>query len=206
MAGVVQAADYYVSTTGNDANSGTLASPFATIQHAVDQATSGDTVYVRAGTYREEVDMSGDSNGTLTAYRKEAVTISGCDIVTGAWTTAAHDANIQQLTIPTEVMQLFVGGERMNLARYPDEDAGQNMFSQGEWTPTTTERQVAGEWTQWSKFFQCSMRENQFFRRQVCQCVRTKLLLGERTRGSKIKCWHRSRLHHQSPQCLINCD
>jgi|CXWL01.1.fsa_nt_gi parallel beta-helix repeat protein len=48
----VQAATYYVATTGNDANSGTtLAAPFRTIQKAANIVQAGDTVLIRKGTY-----------------------------------------------------------------------------------------------------------------------------------------------------------
>jgi parallel beta-helix repeat protein len=44
---------HYVSTTGLDGNSGSLSSPWATIQHAVERSRPGDTIFVRGGTYRE---------------------------------------------------------------------------------------------------------------------------------------------------------
>lgn len=47
----LRAATYYVATDGDDANPGTLASPFATIQRGQAAAAAGDTVYVRGGTY-----------------------------------------------------------------------------------------------------------------------------------------------------------
>src|SRR3989442_10249602 len=37
---------YYVATSGNDANPGTAAQPFATIQHAADIVNPGDGVLV----------------------------------------------------------------------------------------------------------------------------------------------------------------
>ncbi len=46
------AADYYVATTGDDANPGTLDQPFATLQKGAKTAVAGDTVYIRGGTYR----------------------------------------------------------------------------------------------------------------------------------------------------------
>ncbi|MHC4714273.1 MAG: putative Ig domain-containing protein, partial [Planctomycetota bacterium] len=42
---------YYVSTTGNDGWDGSSGTPWATIQHAVDTVTAGDTIIVRPGTY-----------------------------------------------------------------------------------------------------------------------------------------------------------
>jgi hypothetical protein len=45
------AANYYVSPSGNDSNSGSLSSPFATIMRAQQAASFGDVVYLRGGTY-----------------------------------------------------------------------------------------------------------------------------------------------------------
>ena len=45
------AATYYIATNGGDTNPGTSNSPFATIMRAQTVATSGDTVYLRGGTY-----------------------------------------------------------------------------------------------------------------------------------------------------------
>lgn len=42
---------YYVATTGDDANPGTAAQPWQTIQHAADQVAAGDTVIIQPGTY-----------------------------------------------------------------------------------------------------------------------------------------------------------
>jgi hypothetical protein len=47
----VQAATYYVSTTGSDSNAGTEAAPFATWEKAQTTAAPGDTVYFRGGRY-----------------------------------------------------------------------------------------------------------------------------------------------------------
>jgi hypothetical protein len=43
--------NWFVSMLGSDANPGTIGAPFATIQHAVNVAASGDRIHVAQGTY-----------------------------------------------------------------------------------------------------------------------------------------------------------
>jgi len=59
----IHAATYYVSTTGNDGNTGTSASPYRNIQFAINGANSGDVINVLPGTY-ERID-SGNKNITI---------------------------------------------------------------------------------------------------------------------------------------------
>jgi parallel beta-helix repeat protein len=71
---------YYVSTAGSDANPGTLAQPFATVNHGASVLAAGDTLYVRGGTYNESLlnDIpSGTASApvTVSAYPGEAVTL-----------------------------------------------------------------------------------------------------------------------------------
>ena len=54
--------NYYVSPSGNNANNGTIASPWKTIQYAVDNVNAGATIYVNAGTYAEKVVFSGSAD------------------------------------------------------------------------------------------------------------------------------------------------
>ncbi|MCP3985467.1 MAG: hypothetical protein GY723_13845, partial [bacterium] len=50
------ATDYYVRISGNDGNPGTsAAASWLTVQHALDTMVAGDTTYVGAGTYAEEL-------------------------------------------------------------------------------------------------------------------------------------------------------
>jgi hypothetical protein len=57
-------AGIYVSPSGSDSNTGTLASPYATIATAVSKVTAGDTIYVRGGTYKITTKISISKSGT----------------------------------------------------------------------------------------------------------------------------------------------
>jgi len=62
---------YYVSTSGNDSNPGTISRPFRTIQRSANVALPGDAVYVRGGTYNERVALTvSGSNGRPITYQK----------------------------------------------------------------------------------------------------------------------------------------
>ncbi|HTQ04987.1 MAG TPA: right-handed parallel beta-helix repeat-containing protein [Polyangiaceae bacterium] len=63
------AAEYYVAPTGSDSADGSLATPWATWNHAQTAVKPGDTVYFRAGTYAY-------SKGT-TSCSSETATIDG---------------------------------------------------------------------------------------------------------------------------------
>jgi Protein of unknown function (DUF1565) len=73
---------YYVSTSGNDNNPGTLGSPWRTIQHAANTVAAGDTVSVRAGVYNEHVNVPVSGNATagytiFQSYPGETATVDG---------------------------------------------------------------------------------------------------------------------------------
>jgi hypothetical protein len=51
--------DRYVSTTGNNGNDGSMASPWLTVQYAIDNTPDGGTVFVFAGTYNENLVFDG---------------------------------------------------------------------------------------------------------------------------------------------------
>ncbi len=72
---------YYVSTSGNDNNSGTLSKPWRTIQKAAKTLVAGETVLIRAGTYRETIipTYSGTAGNYITYanYPNEVVIVDG---------------------------------------------------------------------------------------------------------------------------------
>ena len=79
-----QSGVYYVAPTGVDENLGTQDYPWRTIQKAADTLVAGQTVYIRAGVYAEQVipKNSGSSGNVITyaAYPGESVTIDGSGV------------------------------------------------------------------------------------------------------------------------------
>jgi hypothetical protein len=77
---------YYMSTTGNDTDSGTFTNPFKTFDYAKTQLQPGDTLIVRGGTYsglslRESYVANGTAEAPITikAYDGETVLIDVSD-------------------------------------------------------------------------------------------------------------------------------
>jgi hypothetical protein len=104
----VSAKEYHVSVAGNDANQGTTANPFKTINRAVEFAFPGDTITVHAGIYRELVNpiRGGESDSKRIVYRAapgEKVEIKGSEIITG-WENVKD--GVWKVTIP----ESFFGG------------------------------------------------------------------------------------------------
>src|SRR5260370_3962258 len=110
--------DFYVSTSGDDANPGTIERPFRTIQRAADTAKPGSTVYVRGGTYcqRLTVKVSGDAQQGFITFRsqpgEQAVLDGGC------LTPPRGDTNIIEMRdMPS------VRNEGLEICNYPTNDS-----------------------------------------------------------------------------------
>jgi parallel beta-helix repeat protein len=76
--------NFYVSTSGSDSNSGTLAAPWLTIQHADSASrTGGDCINVEAGTYQAKVLIqhggTGPTDSGYVAYR--CMTLDACHVL-----------------------------------------------------------------------------------------------------------------------------
>ena len=71
---------YYVMKTGNDFNPGSLAQPFLTIGRAISAAAPGDQIWIGAGTYLEQINISTVGTAlapvTVRAIRRQTVLIS----------------------------------------------------------------------------------------------------------------------------------
>lgn len=112
--------NYYVSNSGNDANSGVITDPLKTISHALTLAQAGDSVIVREGIYFEKINFprSGEANAyiTLTSFLGENALISGNGLP-----SSGHDALVRL----TSVNWIRIHG--MEIAHFSTSDGGKML-------------------------------------------------------------------------------
>lgn len=122
LAAVGEAAEYHVSPQGADSAVGSSVAPWKTLAKACQQAGAGDTIFVHAGVYRETLapQRSGEPGQPIRfqAAAGEQPVISGADLLAATW--HAHRANIFLLKTERKFVQLFVDGQMMPEARWPN--------------------------------------------------------------------------------------
>lgn len=106
---VAQATNFHVAPSGSDANTGTQAAPFRTIQRAADLAQPGDIINVHEGVYRERVNprRGGISDSKRIVYQTapgERVVIKGSEVV-NTWVKIRE--NVWKATIPNAFFGKF---------------------------------------------------------------------------------------------------
>jgi hypothetical protein len=159
-ASLVQAADFYVSPSGDDANPGTLQAPFQTITKARDAVKAINTnmttdihVYLRGGNYRiaSAINFTPADGGTgghriyYQAYNNETPVLNGGVQVTG-WTL--DNGNVYKATLDrsTKLRSLIVNNKRAYMAK-------KTVTSGGGWgTYSVTSGQATWAWKSGSQF------------------------------------------------------
>ena len=145
----------YVSAgSGFDNNPGTETRPFRSLAKAVDALAAGGTCYLMEGQYREKVLMKGlhgseDAPVLITAVPGAVVTFRGTKSIEelkapGAdWTR--HDGQIYKLKLKEDIWQLFVNGQEMVPARWPNgffNDSHPTVYSHESFGHCTTYTEV----------------------------------------------------------------
>lgn len=155
------AVDYFVSPTGNDAWSGLLAAPagndgpWRTLAKAAATAHAGDTVSLRAGSYREVLQPAHDGEAgkplVFRAYEGEQPVITGADPLTG-W--QADPAGQWLAPMPWDLKdgnQVFANGRPLMEARWPNSTSlfqpDRAKVATGTETSITDPNLPPGDWT-----------------------------------------------------------
>ena len=148
----LNAADFYVAPDGNDAQQGSKAKPFATLERARQAVRASErrenaTVTVRGGTYRlaQTFKLSSADSGTADApvvwraYRDEKPILTGGVEIDGftPYQGQVLKAEVRVCGMTNSFRQLFFDGQRQELARYPNLDP-RNPFESG-WAFTDKE-------------------------------------------------------------------
>lgn len=152
-AGLAMATDYHVRPGGDDAANGTSPTTAWRTIERVNQHTyqfqPGDRIlFERGGTYRGEIigGMSGTADAMITigAYGVGArPIIKGSEPVSG-W--EPHEGNIWKAPVAHRVDQLYVNGQRMTPARFPDTGWLRNANAGGNQLQSPDLTQPDGYW------------------------------------------------------------
>jgi hypothetical protein len=154
-ANLCHAQPYFVSPTGDDANSGTLAKPFATLQRAQQAVRQkrGD-VFLRGGTYYLSTPLvfTAQDSGAKDApvffqnYRGEKAIISGGIRLDDLnWQPFSNGIFRAQVPADLQTEEIFVNGERQVLARYPNFDPTAQYFD--GFAPDAISERRAARWS-----------------------------------------------------------
>ncbi len=128
------AAEYYVSVDGNDANEGSFQSPFKTVQKGMNTVQPGDTLFLRGGIYREQVEVTGTGGAAgnpirVFAYPGEQPVIAASELVRD-W--ARHRERHKAIWIlenwPVNSQQVFQDGQPLQQIGMPS-----SLFSLNEY-------------------------------------------------------------------------
>lgn len=121
---------WYVSPSGSDTNDGSLGAPFKTLAKGVQGLQPGDTLWLRAGTYRETLAPTNSGAGSapiiIAAYNNEDVTISGCDTINGPWSLTSNGIYTANAgwDLGEGYNQVFVDGVMQYEAQFPNHGSG----------------------------------------------------------------------------------
>lgn len=128
----LSARDIFVDCNYTQEADGSLEKPFSKIAKALDFAKEGDSIVLKAGIYRESINITKD-NLEIKNYKDDYVLISPMKEVSLKDCEEANVNGHKVYKIPTneKVVDVFVGGELFHLARYPNKT--ESMQSNKDW-------------------------------------------------------------------------
>lgn len=130
---------FYVSTIGSNKNAGTFNKPFKTLDGAIIKAltyTGKDvTIEMLGGSYSLDKMINISSNNfslhslSIRPYQNEKVTITGSQKVKLNWEPYKNGILKATLNVTNSPDQLFVNGNTMHMARYPNYDSTARVYN-----------------------------------------------------------------------------
>jgi hypothetical protein len=140
------AAQYTVAPGGSDANAGTAAAPWATLQHAADRVGAGDTVNVLPGTYQGfDLRTSGAPGSPITFRAEPGATI---DAVNSTTNDGINIENASWVTIEGFTLTSPGAGTRAGIRVVGDGFDQADAFS----AHVTLRNNTASGWGRWGIF------------------------------------------------------
>ena len=120
----------YVSTSGNDTNDGSFSKPFKTITHGASVLQPGDTLFIRGGTYTEQIKIrnSGTANQPIIikGYPSEEIIVDGRIPLTN-WTNVGPNIwEARHPNLSNRPTALTLNNEIKPLGRYPNRQVQNN--------------------------------------------------------------------------------
>lgn len=129
----------FVATNGNDENAGTVSRPLQSMQAAVLRALTYNAkdvvIGIRAGTYPLDSTIEINANGfslkslSIQAYANEKVVVTGSKKIVCDWKPFKNGILKAILDIKVAPDQLFLNGDNLHMARYPNYDASARVFN-----------------------------------------------------------------------------
>ncbi len=107
----------YVSANATQGD-GTITKPFSTVKEALTSAKGGDSVILKAGTYRERITLPTKNPLILKAEEGARVVISGAEVI-GGWKPFRD--KIFVATLDWQPKDLYVNSTRQGMAREPNQ-------------------------------------------------------------------------------------
>ncbi|MBV5283544.1 MAG: PDZ domain-containing protein [Paludibacter sp.] len=134
----------FVSTSGNDKNSGTKAKPVASFakaqalarefskQEAVEVLFANGTYYLPQTIVFTAEDNAANNPITYKAAEEEKAIISGGSLLNLKWKPAQNGIFVASIAGNPVIDQLYINGVRQRMARFPNAVAGKNVFDTWE--------------------------------------------------------------------------
>ena len=118
MACSLRANEIYVAPTGDDANEGSISSPYKTISKAIEAAQPGTSIFLREGTYTptpDQIMLSNAANAYDCVYALEKNGTADRPILLSGYPGEKVTIDLSQVKTPNRIMGFYLVGDHWHL-------------------------------------------------------------------------------------------